>query len=214
MLRKDCHRHVIEKRHIGRRQAERNGLVVRHRNLLDVFKVRRVLRAVVGIHDGFDRELYVRCGEGLPIVPRDAGFQVEGVGVRLFVKIPALSKTRYDVILSVVGGQTVEEQEVDLAVLVHRGVDARVVAGAVDQRGGLRRSFRGSFLRIGGSCFAGGLCGACGAGAKRKQHCREQKQGKKLFHWLSPNRFKNPAGRLCLLLSYQTARRILSSPGG
>ena len=108
MLRKDCHRHVIEKCDVGRRQAERNGLVVRHRNLLDVFKVRRVLRAVVGIHDGFDRELYVRCGEGLPIVPRDAGFQVEGVGVRLFVKIPVLSKTRHDVVFSVVGGQTVK----------------------------------------------------------------------------------------------------------
>lgn len=148
-----------------RRWAPRGGTkwsVVRHRNLLDVFKVRRVLRAVVGIHDGFDREPDVVCGEGLPIVPRDAGFQVEGVGVRLFVKTQLSARPGHDVILSVVGGQTVEEQEVDLAVLVHCGVDARVVAGAVDQRGGLRRSFRGSFLRIGGSCFAGGLCGACG----------------------------------------------------
>ena len=127
MLRQNRHRHVIQKCNVGSREAEGDGIVVFHRDFLHVLEVRGVLRAVVGVHDGLDREFHVVCGEALAVVPGDVGAQMEGVGVGSFVKIPAFGETRHDAIVSVVGGEAVEDEEVDLAVLVHRGVDARVV---------------------------------------------------------------------------------------
>ena len=127
MLRQNRHRHVVQERGVGSREAEGDGIVVFHRDFLHVLEVRRILRAVVGVHDGFDREFHVVCGEALAVVPGDVGAQMEGVGVGFLVKIPAFGEARNDVVFAVVGGEAVEEQEVDLAVLVHRGVDARVV---------------------------------------------------------------------------------------
>ena len=127
MLRQNRHRHVIQKCNVGSREAEGDGIVVFHRDFLHVLEVRRVLRAVVGVHDGLDREFHVVCGEALAVVPGDVGAQMEGVGVGFLVKIPAFGEARNDVVFAVVGGEAVEEQEVNFAVLVHRGVDARVV---------------------------------------------------------------------------------------
>ena len=127
MLRQNPHRHVVQECGVRGGETEGDGVIVFHRDFLDIFKVRRVLRAVVGVHDGLNREFHVVCGEALAVVPRDVGAQMEGVGVGSFIKVPAFGETRNDVVFAVVGGEAVEDEEVDLAVLVHRGVDARVV---------------------------------------------------------------------------------------
>ena len=134
MLRQNRHRHVVQECGVRGAEAEGDGVIVFHRDFLDIFKVRRVLRAVVGAHDGLNRELHVVCGEALAVVPGDVGAQMEGVGVGFLVKIPAFGEARNDVVFAVVGGEAVEDEEVDLAVLVHRGVDAGIISRAIDQR--------------------------------------------------------------------------------
>ena len=71
MLRQNRHRHVIQKCNVGSREAEGDGIVVFHRDFLHVLEVRRILRAVVGVHDGLNGELHVVCGEALAVVPGD-----------------------------------------------------------------------------------------------------------------------------------------------
>ena len=135
MLRQDRHRHVLQKCGVRLSEAERDGVVVEHGDLLHVLVIRRVFRAVVGVHDGFDREFDVLRRERLAVVPLHPLAQVESIGAVCLVIVPALGEGGNDLIIAVVRGQAVEEQQVDLAVLVHRGIDARVVSGAVDERG-------------------------------------------------------------------------------
>lgn len=188
MLRQNRHRHVIQKCNVGSREAEGDGIVVFHRDFLHVLEVRRILRAVVGVHDGLNRELHV-----VAVSTRRRAGDVRSadgsVGVGFLVKIPAFGEARNDVVFAVVGGEAVEDEEVDFSVLVHRGIDAGVIARAVDQRRGLgiicRGFLRGSRLLCGSAgCFAGGF-GLC-AGAERKQHGQRQKKREKLFHGSSP----------------------------
>lgn len=134
-------------------------MVVRDGDLFDVLKVRRVFRTVFGVHDRLDREFYVACRDRFAVVPREVFAEVERVGVRRLVQLPRLGKTGHDVILAVVSRQAVEEQQVDLAVLVHCGIDARIVRGAVGQRRRLR-AVRGCGLRRVGRGGVGGFAQA------------------------------------------------------
>ena len=106
-------------------------MVVDDGDVRHVLIVGGVFRAVVGIHDGLEGELYIRGGEGLTVVPGDALGQMEGIGHRVGVVVPALCQPGHDLARAVVVGQAVEQQHVDLAVLVHGGVDAGIVAAAV-----------------------------------------------------------------------------------
>ena len=171
MLRQDGHRHVIEERNVRRGEAEGDRVVVRDGDLFDVLKVRRVFRTVFGVHDRLDREFHVVRRDRFAVVPREVFTKMERVGVRRLVQLPRLGKTGHDVILAVVSRQAVEEQQVDLAVLVHCGIDARIVRGAVGQRCSavLRRVGRGG---------VGGFC----AGCQREQHGERQKRCQKFFH--------------------------------
>ena len=83
------------------------------------------------------------------------------------IVFPRFSQTGNDLVAAVVGGQTAEEQHVDLAVLIHGGVDAGVVAAAVDER----RAF------VFGHCRAFAACGQRQNGAQHQQQCKNS------FHW-------------------------------
>ena len=167
MLRQNGHGHIVKKGHVRRGQAEHDGLVVGNGDLLHVFEVRRVLRAVFGVHDGFNRELYVLGRERLAVMPLHAVAQVEGVGAGALIVFPRFSQTGNDLVAAVVGGQTAEEQHVDLAVLIHGGVDAGVVAAAVDER----RAF------VFGHCRGFAACGQRQKGTQHQQQCKNS------FHW-------------------------------
>ena len=177
MLRQDGHRHVIEERNVRRGEAEGDRVLVRDGDLFDIFEVRRVFRTVFRIHDRLNREFHVVRRDRLAVVPREVFAEVERVGVRRLVQLPRLGKTGHDVILAVVCRQAVEEEQVDLTVLVHRRVDARIVRGAVGQRRRLR-AVRGCALRRVGRGGVGGFCTGC----QREQHGERQKRCQKLFH--------------------------------
>ena len=150
-------------------------MVVQHRDLLHVLIVRRIFRAVVGVHDGFDRELDVVGRERLAVVPLDVFVQVESIGAVRLVIVPALGESRNDPVIAVVRGQAVEEQQIDLAVLVHRRIDARVVSGAVDERG--RR-------------VVGRIAAALPAGGEGEEHREGQQKSQRFFHGKTPFRGK------------------------
>ena len=134
VLGQDCHGHVVQEGRVGGGQAEGDGVLVDHRDLRHVLVVGGVFGAVLGIHDGLDGELHVLGGEIFAVVPLHVLLQMEGVGEALFIVVPGLRQAGYHLIVAVVGGQAVEDQDVDLAVLVHGRVDAGVVAGRVGQR--------------------------------------------------------------------------------
>ena len=109
VLREDTHRHILQKRHVRLGETESDGLRVDDGDLLDVLVVRRVLGAVLGVHDGLDGELdVIRC-ERLAVVPLHALAQVEGIGIGLLVIVPRLGEAGDDLVVAVVGGQAVEE---------------------------------------------------------------------------------------------------------
>ena len=97
--------------------------------------------------------------------------------------------------------------------LVHRGVDARVVAGAVDQRGGLEEVQR-KFLADWRQLFRRWAVRGLRRRRKAQAALPRAAAGKEAFSLVISQQVQNPAGRLCLLLSYQTARRILKAPPG
>ena len=167
MLRQDRHRHVLQKCGVRLSEAERDGVVVEHGDLLHVLVIRRVFRAVVGVHDGFDREFDVLRRERLAVVPLHPLAQVESIGAVCLVIVPALGEGGNDLVIAVVRGQAVEEQQVDLAVLVHRGIDARVVGRAVDERG--RR-------------VVGRIAAALPAGGEGEEHREGQQKSQRFFH--------------------------------
>ena len=175
MLRQDRHRHVLQKCGVRLSEAERDGVVVEHGDLLHVLVIRRVFRAVVGVHDGFDREFDVLRCERPAVVPLHPLAQIEGVGAVCLVIVPALGEGGNDLVIAVVRGQAVEEQQVDLAVLVHRGIDARVVSGAVDERG--RR-------------VVGRIAAALPAGSEGEEHREGQQKSQRFFHGKTPFRGK------------------------
>ena len=109
MLREDPHRHILQKRHVRLGEAEGDRPVVHHGDLLDILIVRRVLGAVLGVHDGLDGELDVIRRERLAVVPLHALAQVEGIGIGLLVIVPRLGEAGDDLVVAVVGGQAVEE---------------------------------------------------------------------------------------------------------
>ena len=167
MLRQDRHRHVLQKCGVRLSEAERDGVVVEHGDLLHVLVIRRVFRAVVGVHDGFDREFDVPRRERLAVVPLHPLAQVESIGAVCLVIVPALGEGGNDLVIAVVRGQAVEEQQVDLTVLVHRGIDARVVGRAVDERG--RR-------------VVGRIAAALPAGSEGEEHREGQQKSQRFFH--------------------------------
>ena len=139
VLGEDGHGHVFQESIVGSGQTEGNGVGIHHRDLLHILVVGGVFGAVVRVHDGLNGEFYILGGEFLTVVPLDALLQVEGIGQAFRVIFPGSGQPGNDVILAVVVGQAVKEQHIDLAVLVHGGVDAGIVAGAVDNGAGLLR---------------------------------------------------------------------------
>ena len=109
--------------------------------------------------------------------------QVEGVGVSGLVIIPALGQTGHHVVIGVVGGQAIEDEQVDLAMLVDGRIDAGVVAAAVYQR-------------------------AFGQGGRRgQQHQHRNQECKDLLHGLfSFSIFKPPQRLIAIIL------RVFISP--
>ena len=142
-------------------------MVVEHGDLLYILVIRRVFRAVVGVHDGFDRKFDVPRRERLAVVPLHPLAQVESIGAVRLVIVPALGEGGNDLVIAVVRGQAVEEQQVDLAVLVHRGIDARVAGRAVDER---RRR------------VAGRIAAALPAGGEGEEHREGQQKSQRFFH--------------------------------
>ena len=184
MLRQDRHRHVVEKRDVRRGEPERDRVVVDHGDLLDVLEVRRVFRAVFRVHDRFDRELHVLRRERLAVVPAHVLLEVERVGAGFLVEIPAFCQRRDDRVVAVVAGQAVEQQEVDLAVLVHGRVDARVVAAAVDERRRLlfRAGSGGRFACAFFPCAFAGSAFRAAAGCRAEQEREGEQRRQKFFH--------------------------------
>ena len=134
MLRQDADGHVLQKRRVVAGEREGHGVVVDDLNFGHILVVGGDFRLVGGIHDGLNGEFHVLGGEGFAVVEGHVFLQMEGVGVALRVVVPALGQTRNHVVLRVVSRQTVEQQQVDLAMLVEGGIDAGVVAAAIDQR--------------------------------------------------------------------------------
>ena len=165
------HGHIVQKGRVGGREPEGDGVIVHHRDLLHVLIVGGVLRAVVRVHDGLDGELHVPGGEGLAVVPLHPLLQVEGVGAGALIKLPASGQGRDHLVFAVVGGEAVEQENVDLPVLVHGRVDAGIVAAAVDQGG----------ASGGGSGAVRGGIRIAAAGGQR-QHKSQQQREKRLFH--------------------------------
>ena len=174
MLREDTHRHILQERHVRLGETEGDGLRVDDGDLLDVLIVRRVFRAVLGVHDGLDGELDVVGRERLAVMPLHALAQVEGISIGLLVIVPRLGEAGDNLVVAVVGGQAVEEQEVDLAVFIHGGIDARIVGGAVDK---------------GGAAAARGAS-AASAGRERQHHHQRQQQRHGFFHKKFPFFFR------------------------
>ena len=148
-------------------------MLVHHRDLLHVLKVGGVLGAVVRVHNGLDGELHVLRRQGLAVMPLHALRQVEGVGAGVLVEGPALRQAGDDAVAAVVGGEAVEEENVDLAVLVHGRIDAGIVAAGIDQGGRFAAVRTGRVSRI-YSAGTGRLVSA--AGCQAQQHGRRQKQ--------------------------------------
>ena len=169
MLRQDGHGHVLQKRRVDGGQGKGHRVVVDDGDICHILVVGGVLGAVVGIHDGLIGELHILGGEGLAVVPGNALRQIEGIGQRVGVVIPALRQTGNDLSVAVVVGKAVEQQHIDLAVLVHGGVDAGIVAAAVHQRGA-------AALGV----VPVGIVSA--AGRQRQQHGKRQHQRGQSFH--------------------------------
>lgn len=108
-----------------------------------------------------------RAVNGLAVVPLHPLAQVESIGAVCLVIVPALGEGGNDLVIAVVRGQSVEEQQIDLAVLVHRGIDARVVGRAVDERG--RR-------------VVGRIAAALPAGSEGEEHREGQQKSQRFFH--------------------------------
>ena len=132
MLRKNCHRHVVQKGHIRCRQAEGNRVLIRHRDLLHILKVGGVLGSVFRIHHRFYGKLHILRRKRLTVMPDNALLQMKGVSAGRLIKLPALCQAGRYLIFSVVGSQPVKQQQVDLPVLIQRRIDACVVPAAVD----------------------------------------------------------------------------------
>lgn len=130
-------RHIVDKRHVWLCQFENHGLPVGRLNGFDIHKVGRVFRFVVRIHDGFDRELHVFGRKWLTIVPRHVVSQMKRPCLRSLVVRPACRQGGHDSVVLVVGRQTVEQQQIDFAVLVDDRVDARIVLRRVNKGVGL-----------------------------------------------------------------------------
>ena len=67
-------------------------------------------------------------------------FQMEGIGAGILIKFPALCQSRYDLIVTVMTGQSVKNQDIDLSVLIHRRIDSRIIAASVYECGCLCRT--------------------------------------------------------------------------
>ena len=62
-------------------------------------------------------------------------FQMEGIGAGILIKFPALCQSRYDLIVTVMTGQSVKNQDIDLSVLIHRRIDSRIISASVYECG-------------------------------------------------------------------------------
>ena len=109
-------------------------MVVEDGDLLHILIVRCVFGAVFGIHNGFKREFHVVRCHVFAVVPPNTFADMERVGEGIFVVVPAFCEARHDLPVCIVRGEAVEQKRVDLAVLVHSGIDARVIRRAVHKR--------------------------------------------------------------------------------
>ena len=130
-------------------------MLIEYPDLFHVLIVWRIFRSVFGIHNGFYRELDVVGRKRLTVMPLHIFFQIKSVGTSLFVELPASGEARHHLIVAVVGGKTVKEQNIDLAVFIHGRIDPRVVAAAVNK----------GFLCCFRFRFCAGRCGSCPADA-------------------------------------------------
>ena len=184
MGRQDGHGHILQEGHIGLSQPEGNGQVVGGGNFHHVLIVGGILGAVFRVHDGLDGEFHVLGGKRLPVVPGNARTDVEGISAGIGIVVPAFRQARHHLILGIVGGETVEQQQVDLAMLVHGRVDAGVVDASVDQGRRLAR-FGPGYGGVRGVAGSGGLA----AGRQGQQQDCRQKKRKNTLHRVLPNCF-------------------------
>ena len=131
MLRKNRHGHIVQKCHVGGIQFKRDRMIVDHINLLYILIVRRILRTILRIHDGFDGKFHVIGCESFTVMPFDSLFQMERVGTGLLIKLPAFCQCRNHLILSVMGSQSVKDQNVDLPMLIHCRIDPCIVSASI-----------------------------------------------------------------------------------
>ena len=184
VLGNDGHGHVIQESVVRLAQNERDLGVADNLDFSDLFIVGGILRAIVGILDSGDGESYVLSGERLTIMPFHIVTELEGVSHACLIIAPALCQTGNQISVTITDQQAVEQQVLDLAVLIHNGVDGVVVAGAIDQGGflrggciGIRRG--GLTLRLG--CLNSGRGLLCAAGSQAQEHSRAQQESKNLF---------------------------------
>ena len=134
MFRQNCHSHVVQKCHIRCVQLEGNGVGILHGDVLHILIVRRILRTVRRIHDGFNGKFHIICGKFLAVMPFHTLLQMKGVGAGILIKGPVLRQGRNHLVIPIMSRQTIKDQNVDFSVLVHGRVNAGIIAAAVNQR--------------------------------------------------------------------------------
>ena len=161
MLRQHRHGHIVQKCHIGCRQAKDNGMIVDHTDLFHILIIGSILRTILRIHNGLYRKLHIVRRKIPAVVPLDIFLQMKGISTGCFVELPALSKPRNDFVRSVMGRQSIKKQDIDLPVLIHCRIDPGIIPTAVNKRYGFSLcTVRLRFIRI--------LCRLPAAGRQRQ----------------------------------------------
>ena len=173
MGRENRHRHIVQKRHIGLCQFESNRIIINYCDLFYIFIVGGVFRSVIRIHNSFDGKLDIVSCKGFSIVPLDALSDMEGVGIGALIVLPTFGQTGNNLILAIMGGQSVKQQHIDLAVLIHSRIDSCVIARTINEC----RCAGRLFLSISLVLYIVRGCSRCATSGQAHGHDHSKKHG-------------------------------------
>ena len=87
-------------------------MIIYYGNFLYIFIVWSILRAILRIHDRFNSKLYILCCKRFSIVPLYIFCKMERISTGFFIKVPALCQSRNYLVISVMGCQSVKNQDI------------------------------------------------------------------------------------------------------
>ena len=175
VLRQDCHCHILQESHVWLGKPESYRLIIDHGNLFHILIVRCIFRSVFRIHDCFDGEFHIIRRKLFSIMPLDAVPDMKGIGAGFCIILPFFCQARNNVVIRIVCRQSVEQKQVDFAVLVHRWIDSGIIGRTVNQ-GCLclpclaGRSFRLCFRQICTVAVFPAVLTACRKGCCKRHH--------------------------------------------